>query len=56
MLFIILIVLLVSLLIIVPLVERFGKEYSPSDLKKLTKWFFPLLLVLMILQGLRYIL
>jgi hypothetical protein len=56
MLFIILIVLLVSLVVVVPLVERFGKKYTPGELKKLTKWFFPLLLLLMILQSLRYIL
>jgi cytochrome c-type biogenesis protein CcmH/NrfF len=54
MLFIILLVLFVSLLIIVPLVERYGKRYSPEDLRKLTKWFFPLLLLLMIAQAVRY--
>ncbi len=52
----ILAVLLVSLLVIVPLVERYGKRYSSEDLNKLTRWFFPLLLLLMIMQALRYFL
>ena len=56
MLLTILLVLLVSLLIIVPLVERFGKRYSSAQLSQLSQWFFPLLLLLMVAQALRYFL
>ncbi len=54
-LLLILAVLFVSLLVIVPLVEKYGKRQSDADLHKLTRWIFPLLLLLLILQGLRYI-
>lgn len=56
MLLIILGVLLIALVVIIPLVERFGKRYSQEEIHRLTRWFFPLLLLLMLLQGLRYIL
>lgn len=49
-------VLFLALFIVIPLVERYGKQYSPSDLSKLSRWIFPLLLVLMVLQALRYLL
>jgi hypothetical protein len=55
-LLIILGVLFVSLVIIIPLVERFAKRYSAEELSKLTRWILPLLLLLMILQALRYFL
>lgn len=50
----ILAVLFLALVIIIPLVERFGQRYSPEELGKITRWFFPLLLLLMVLQALRY--
>lgn len=49
-------VLFVALFILIPLVERFGKRYSSEDINKLTRWIFPLLLILMVLQALRYFL
>ncbi len=50
----ILAILFLALVVIVPLVERFGKRYSSEELGKITRWFFPLLMVLMIAQALRY--
>ena len=47
-------VLFIALIIIVPLVERYGKRYSKEELGKLTRWIFPLLMLLMVLQTLRY--
>jgi hypothetical protein len=56
MLLIILGVLLIALLIIIPLVERFGQRSSEQDLHKIARWIFPLLLLLMVFQAIRYIL
>lgn len=55
-LFAVLAILFISLFVMVYLVEKFGKRYSPESLSKMTRWIFPLLLLLLILQGLRYIL
>jgi len=55
-LLIILAVLFVALIIVVPLIEKYGQKQSDESLHKLTRWIFPLLLLLLILQGLRYIL
>jgi hypothetical protein len=52
----ILVVLLISLLGLVFLAEKFGKQYSQESLGKLTRWIFPLMFLLLLLQGLRYIL
>lgn len=55
-LLIILAVLFVSLVVIVPLVERYGKRYSSEELQKLSRWIIPLMLGLMVFQALRYFL
>lgn len=52
----ILAVLFLALVVIIPLVERYGKSYSGEDLSKLTRWIIPLILVLMVMQLLRYLL
>ncbi|MGS2716759.1 hypothetical protein ACVBE9_01180 [Eionea flava] len=52
----ILIVLFVSLFLLVVLAEKFGKHHSEASVSKLSRWIFPLLLLLLLLQGLRYIL
>jgi peptidoglycan biosynthesis protein MviN/MurJ (putative lipid II flippase) len=52
----ILAVLFVSLFLLIFLAERFGKQESEASLSKITRWIFPLMLLLMLLQGLRYIL
>ena len=56
MLFIILGTLLIALVVIVPLVERFGQRSSEESIHKMTRWIFPLLLLLMVFQAIRYIL
>lgn len=48
-------VLFLALFILVPLVEKFGKRYSPEELQKITRWILPLFVVLMILQAIRYL-
>jgi cadmium resistance protein CadD (predicted permease) len=52
----ILAILLISLLALVFLAEKFGKQYSQESLSKMTRWIFPLMFLLLLLQGLRYIL
>ena len=47
--------LFLALVIIVPLVERFGKRHSDEELSKLTRYIFPLIGVLLVLQLLRYL-
>ncbi|GLS24598.1 hypothetical protein [Marinibactrum halimedae] len=49
-------VLAIALLVIVPLLEKFGKEYSPEEVKKISRWIIPLLALLMVLQIIRYFL
>ncbi len=46
--------LFLALFLIVPLVERFGKKHSKQELHKITRWIMPLLMLLLILQALRY--
>ncbi len=47
-------VLLLALVIIVPLVERFGRRHSDKELNSISRWVIPLLAVLMVAQALRY--
>jgi len=54
-LFSILVVLLISLFVLVFLAEKFGSQESDASLSKITRWIFPLLLLLMLLQGLRFV-
>lgn len=54
-LFSILVVLLISLFVLVFLAEKFGGQESDASLSKITRWIFPLLLLLMLLQGLRFV-
>lgn len=42
-LLIILAVLFLALFIIIPLVEKKGKRYSPEELQKLSRWIYPLM-------------
>jgi peptidoglycan biosynthesis protein MviN/MurJ (putative lipid II flippase) len=49
-------VLFISLFVLVFFSEKFGKQDSEASLSKITRWIFPLILLLMLLQGLRYIL
>ena len=49
-LLIILGVLFLALFLVVPLLEKRGKRHSPEELQKLTKWFGPLILILVVAQ------
>lgn len=52
--FVILGILFLALLIAVPLLERFGKRSSPEEVGKLSRFIFPLLALLALLQTFRY--
>jgi len=44
------------LLIIVPLLEKYGKERSPEELRSITRWEMPLMVILIIAVAVRYLL
>lgn len=53
-LLIILVVLFVALLVLVPLIEKFGNKDEKPPNPKLMKWLFPLMALLLVMQLLRY--
>jgi len=54
-LFWILVTLLAALVILVPLIERFGPRMSKEDLAKIGRYVLPLMAILLILQLLSYV-
>lgn len=52
--FIILGILFLALLVVVPLIERFGKRSSPEEVSNLSRYILPLLALLALLQTLKY--
>jgi hypothetical protein len=48
--FIIIGVLFLALLIVVPLIEKYGKRHSPEELSKITKWIWPLVMIVLVAQ------
>ncbi len=46
--------LFLSLLIIVPLVEKFGKKRSDEEARSLSRFLLPLLALLLVLQIIAY--
>ena len=42
--------LFLALIIVVPLIEKKGKRYSPEETQKITRWIWPLLMILLIAQ------
>ena len=51
----ILAILFVSLFILVPLLEKYGKERSPQELHNITRWMIPLMIILIIAMAIRYL-
>ena len=47
-------VLFLTLLILVPLLEKYGRKGQPQDYRHLTRFIFPLMTVLILLQLFRY--
>lgn len=48
-------VLFLALIVLIPLVERFGKKYSSEEVSKISRWIIPLMGLLLLIQGLRYL-
>ncbi|MBT3531796.1 MAG: hypothetical protein HOF74_08490 [Gammaproteobacteria bacterium] len=53
-LIIILGILFASLFILIPLLEKYGKERSPEELQKITRFFLPLMIIMLIAMAVRY--
>jgi len=52
--FVILGILFLALLVVVPLIERFGKRSSSAEAGNLSRYILPLLALLALLQTLKY--
>ena len=50
----ILAILFASLFILLPLLEKYGKERSPEELQNITRWMTPLMIILIIGMAFRY--
>ena len=48
--------LFLSLIIVVPLLERSKTRFSQEELAKLSRWIWPLVMILLIVQLIRYML
>lgn len=48
-------IVFLSLIILVPLIERFGPRMSSESLGKLSRYFLPLIALLLVLQILNHI-
>ncbi|WP_166263475.1 hypothetical protein [Marinobacter caseinilyticus] len=53
-LLIILGVLFLALVILIPLIEKYAPKGEPRDISKLSRFVFPLLALLIVLQMIRY--
>ena len=54
MLVMIIAILFASLFILIPLLEKYGKERSDEDLQKITRWMAPLMVILIIAMAIRF--
>ena len=53
-LLIILAILFVALIVIIPLVEKYAPKSEGKDYSRITRWIIPMMLVVLVLQLLRY--
>ena len=51
---IILVILLITLIIGVPLIEKYSTEKSEEELQKITRYMIPLMILLLIGSAVRY--
>ncbi|WP_439134969.1 hypothetical protein [Pseudomaricurvus sp.] len=47
-------ILFLALIIIIPLVDRFGKKQSDEEVSKISRWILPLVMLLAVLQLVLY--
>lgn len=53
-LLIILLVLFVSLIVLVPLIERFGPKLNSEEMSGLRRWLLPLMILMVVVNALGY--
>jgi Mn2+/Fe2+ NRAMP family transporter len=53
-LLIILGILFATLFILIPLLEKYGRERSPEELRKISRLMLPLMIILIIATAVRY--
>ncbi|MDI9244691.1 hypothetical protein [Marinobacter sp. CHS3-4] len=53
-LIIILAVLFLSLIVVIPLIEKYAPKSEGQDFSKYSRWIIPLLMLLLVAQLLRY--
>ena len=46
--------LFLSLIIVVPLIERSKTRFSQEEVAKISRWIWPLVMILLIVQLIRY--
>ena len=51
----ILAILFISLFVLVPLLEKYGKERSPEELQNISRWMIPSMIILIIAMAIRYL-
>lgn len=51
----IILILFATLAILIPLLEKYGKEPSPEKLQTLSRWIVPLMALALVLQGFKYL-
>ena len=43
-----------SLFVLLPILEKYGKERSPEEIHKISRWITPLMVILIVASAARY--
>jgi len=54
-LLLILVLLFAVLAILLPLLEKRGKEMTPEQMQRMSRWLIPLIAIALVLQAIRYV-
>ena len=52
----IIVILFATLFLLVPMLEKHGRERSPDELQKISRWMTPLMVIMIIAMAIRYFL
>ena len=50
----IIVILFATLSLLVPILEKHGRERSPEELQKISRWMMPLMVIIIIAMAIRY--
>jgi uncharacterized membrane protein len=50
----IIVILFATLFLLVPILEKHGRERSPEELQKISRWMMPLMVIIIIAMAIRY--